>query len=188
MEKIIEIIIQNLKNIRFWVLIFALLFIFLIMFPYLDANIFYYSRMEKRVDILSRIASIDVDSIRNNQALEEEYNLILSDIAEQREKVLSNLFPNIQTDFSDSYALYKFISGGALAWIIMIFIPFMDTFKRKRDKILAFFLVLVVGVILGGVSILSPIIHNPWINYVGFNIAIVAIIAIIAATTKKKSS
>ena len=30
--------------------------------------------------------------------------------------------------------LFKFLSGGALAWIITLCVPFMNTFKDKKTK------------------------------------------------------
>ena len=80
--------------------------------------------------------------------------------------------------------MFKFLSGGALAWIITLCVPFMNTFKDKKTKVLAFFLLALFGGILGGVAYIIPTIFNPWINYIGY--PVLQMIVIIALAIKPK--
>ena len=52
-EKIFELFKQNIKNPNLYVTLFIIIMIVLILFPYIDANYFYYSRVEKRINILN---------------------------------------------------------------------------------------------------------------------------------------
>ncbi|MCL2250034.1 MAG: hypothetical protein FWC13_12295 [Oscillospiraceae bacterium] len=170
--KLIEVITQNITNPKFWIFIVALFFAFLIIFPILDVNIFYYSRMERRIEILYRIASIDIEIIQANQILYDEYNHIISEIAQQRENAFANIFQNIQIDTSRANVTGKFISGGLLLWVLMICVPFMNTFNNKLEKIVAFFLLLIFGGVLGGIATFIPTIQNIWINYISVNVVV----------------
>ena len=179
MEKIIEFILTNLKNRKLHVVLVLASIIFLVILPYLDANIFYFGRMEKRISILNKITQVDTDALAKNKILEEEYVSILNDIKKQPEKSINNIIIS-----NGGNRTGKFISGGLLAWLISLWIPFVKTFKGKGDKFLGFILCVVFGVLLGLISSIIPTIINPWINYVGFNLLLL-IILIIAAISKK---
>ena len=68
-EKIFELIKTNLKNPKLYIGLFIILVIVLPLFPYIDANYFYYSRVEKRINILDKVTKIDKDEIENNNIL-----------------------------------------------------------------------------------------------------------------------
>ena len=57
---------------------------------------------------------------------------------------------------------------------------------RKRDKILAFFLMILLAVAAGGVSCLLPVIVSPIVNYIGVPLVQLAIVVIIAVRSDKK--
>ena len=55
----------------------------------------------------------------------------------------------------------------------------MNTFKDIKTKVAAFFLLAVIGLVLGGVGYILPTIVNPWVNYIGFPaLQLVALISI----------
>lgn len=84
-EKIFDIIKTNLKNPKLYITLLVLLVIILLLFPYIDANIFYYQRVNNRVEVLSKISELDADKISNNEILQAEYNSILQEIEKQKE-------------------------------------------------------------------------------------------------------
>ena len=55
MDKAIELIVswiqKNLKNPKLYAMLAALLIIVVIVFPYIDANLFFYNRIDERVSI-----------------------------------------------------------------------------------------------------------------------------------------
>ena len=159
-----------------------LIIITAIVFPYIDANFFFYNRIEKRVDILQSLSEIDTGKVAQFPALQQEYDAILSEMEKQRElSILGTISPEQNVN---NISLFKFLSGAALAWIIAFFVPFMNTFEDKKSKVLAFLLLMVFGGILGGVGFIIPTIFNPWINYFGY--PILQLIVLIALAIKSK--
>jgi len=134
--------------------------------------------MEKRINIINELSQIDKTKLTQDSVLEKEYLLILKDIENQAEKSINTIINNSGSQ------LYKFISGGSLAWLIALFFPFMKTFKSKGSKFAGFFLCLAIGGLLGLIAMLIPTIISPWVNYIGFNIMLI-ILLVIGATMKK---
>ena len=186
MDKAIELIVswiqKNLKNPKLYAVFAALLIIVAIVFPYIDANFFFYNRIEKRVSILQSLSEIDMEKVSQYPALQGEYDAIISEIEKQRELSISNAISSEQT--TNNIPLFKFLSGGALAWIIALCVPFMNTFKDNKTKVFAFLLLILFGGILGGIGYIIPIIFNPWINYIGY--PVLQLIALIALAIKPK--
>lgn len=182
MDKAIELIVswiqKNLKNPKLYVVFAVLLIVTAIVFPYIDANFFFYNRIEKRVSILQSLSEIDMEKVSQYPALQEEYDAIISEIEKQRELSISS----VQT--TNNVPLFKFLSGGALAWIIALCVPLMNTFKDNKTKVLAFLLLVLFGGILGGVGYIIPTLFNPWINYIGY--PVLQLIALIALAIKPK--
>ena len=187
MDKAIELVVswiqKNLKNPKFYAVIVALVIIMVLVFPYIDANFFFYNRIEKRIIILQSLSEIDIEKISQSPALQEEYNAILSELGRQREWSVSGA---ISTDQHPDITLFKFLSGGALAWIVTLCVPFMNTFKDRKSKVLALLLVALFGGILGGIGSIIPTIVNPWVNYIGY--PVLQLIALITLTIKPKNN
>lgn len=186
MDKAIELIVfwiqKNLKNPKLYALFVVLLIIVAIVFPYIDANFFFYDRIEKRVGILQSLSEIDMDKVSQYPALQEEYDAIISEIEKQQELSISNAISSEQT--ANNTLLFKFLSGGALAWLIALCVPFMNTFKDNKTRVLAFLLLILFGGILGGIGYIIPIIFYPWINYIGY--PVLQLIALVALAIKPK--
>lgn len=186
MDKAIELIVswiqKNLKNPKLYAIFAAVIVVIALVFPYVDANFSFYNRIEKRVNILQSLSEIDVEKVSQYPALQKEYDAIIPEIEKQRELSISNAISMEQT--SSYIPLFKFLSGGALVWIITLCIPFMNTFKDKKTKVLTFFLLAIFGGILGGVAYIIPTIFNPWINFVGF--PVLQLIMLIALAMKPK--
>ena len=89
MDKAIELIVswiqKNLKNPKLYVALVIFILVIAIIFPYIDANFFYYSRIEKRVSILQNLSEIDIEKVSQYPELRREYDGILSEIQKQRE-------------------------------------------------------------------------------------------------------
>ena len=182
-EKIFDIVKTNLKNPKLYITLLVLLFIILLLFPYIDANVFYYQRVNNRVEVLSKISELDTDRISNNEILQAEYHSILQEIEKQKDGSLGSVF---KTNAGSSENLFKFISGGLLFWILAFVCIFIKTFKRLRDKVLGIILCVVAGVIIGFIASLLPTIINPFVNYIGFPILILIIIGILATRKTDK--
>ena len=188
MDKAIELIVswiqKNLKNPKLYAVLAALLIIVAIVFPYIDANFFFYNRIEERVSILQSLSEIDREKVSQSPALQEEYDAIISEIKKQRELSISNAISFDQP--KNHVPLLKFLSGGVLAWIIALWVPFMNTFQDSKAKVLAFFLLILFGGILGGIGYIIPIIFNPWVNYIGYPLLQLIALIVLAIKPKQK--
>ena len=60
MDKVIELIVswiqQNFKNPKLYAIFAAVIVVIALVFPYIDANFFFYNRIEKRVNILHSLS------------------------------------------------------------------------------------------------------------------------------------
>lgn len=75
-ELIVTAIQKNLKNPKLHVALIIFIIIVALVFPYVDANFFFYSRIERRVSILQSLSEIDIEKVNQSPALQEEYNAI----------------------------------------------------------------------------------------------------------------
>ena len=183
LEKIFDIVKDNLKNPKLYIGILVTLLIFLVLFPYIDANFFYYQRINNRIAVLQKISQLDIELITNNEILSDEYKHILSEIEKQSDGSLGSVFikeTNPTTNF------FKFLSGASIFWFLAVSCLFMNTFKNIGYKIFALVLCSVVGVIFGFIAKAIPTILNPTFNYVGFPIIIIVVIALLTTCGKKK--
>ena len=183
-EKIFEIVFRNLKNPKLYGVILTLFIIIIFIFPYLDANIFYYKRINDRVDIITKVSSLDVKTIYNNPILKNEYESILSEISNQPESMLTNMFTK-ETKTETKVA--KFIAGGLLMWIIAIICLFYKGFPNYGYRIFAFLLLAIAGCILGFVFKQMPNFISPWVNCISSPILELIILALFLTSSKNKS-
>ena len=82
MDKAIEIITswiqRNFKNPKLYAIFAAVIVVIALIFPYVDANFFYYSRVEKRIDILQSLSEIDMDKVSRHPEIEKQRDLSIS--------------------------------------------------------------------------------------------------------------
>ena len=184
-EKIFDIVMRNLKNPRFYGLLLSLIVLLCFLFPYLDANLFYYKRINDRVDILSKVASLDESTIRNNPTLQKEYESILSEISNQPESMLTNLLVKETNPRTNTI---KFISGGVFMWFLAICCFFINGFEKPWHRIIVVILFILFGTVLGFIAKATPNILSPWVNYIGFPIIELIVLALFITSSKKEQN
>ncbi len=185
---------KNYKRPRLWICIGLILFCCILLFPYIDSNFLYFSRMEKRIEIFEKVMELDQEKINGNQAYYNEYQSILQEIEQQRERNINSVINKaskhlntfIDTGKEQGNSWIKFFTGAMWCLIITICIPFMNTFKKRSDKILALFLMVIISIIVGWFFSIIPIIGRPIINYVG--IPILQIVVVVGFTNKGKTN
>jgi len=127
---------------------------------------------------------IDLERLALSDILYEEYHSILAEIELQRTRIISignfNLPTDIVVNNEANDRLWKFISGGFLTWLVCLIVPFMNTFTKKGDKPIAFFVLLFLGGLLGLIGMNIPTILGLWYNLIGFPLSQVLVIAFIA--------
>lgn len=181
-EKIFEFIKNNLKNPKLYTFLVIFIIVVLLLFPYIDANFFYYSRVEKRIEILSKVSELDPEQLANNPILKSEYDSILNEIGKQKDGSLGSIF---KTNNSPQETAWKFIMGGILSWLIAIICLFMKN-QIWRNRIITFVCMAIIGVLLGWFFSMMPTIIDPMVNYVTAPILQIVLIGLIATSGSKK--
>lgn len=181
LEKIFDIIKNNLKNPRLYIVSLIIIVVILLLFPYIDANFFYYTRVEKRINILKDISSIDKENVDCNPILKAEYDNILEEISKQKDGSLGSVFI---TNNSLEVSRYKFFTGAIMSWLVGILCLFvkMDKFWQKIVGLLLFVL---LGLFLGYIAMLVPTIIAPMCNYVLMPVLQIVVLGILATNSKK---
>lgn len=134
-EKIFDLIKNNFKNPKLYVFLLVVLLTVLVLFPYIDANFFYYNRVNDRIDILTKVSEINVEQIQENEILYKEYNSILTEIEKQSSGNIGSVFIK---EADNTVNLIKFITGGVLVWLIALLCLFIKGFKNWGHRILGF--------------------------------------------------
>lgn len=193
-EELVELFKRNYRRPRLWLFIAIILFITVLIIPYIDSNFFYFSRMEKRINVLEKVMALDEEKINSNQAYIDEYQRILQEMEQQGERSINSLMNNfiIQMNYITSMGngegnrALKFLSGAFWLLLITVCVPFMNTFKKRSDKLIAFVLLLIMSGIIGWVFLMVPVIISPMVNYIGVPLLQIITVIIIGVKSNKK--
>lgn len=195
LELIVNFLKRNYKKPKLWFGILGILVFIILIFPYIDSNTFYYTRMEKRISILEHLTQLDETAINSNPVYRQEYESILQEIQLQRERsvnsIATQLFDTVNSSWTtgknQGNKILKFISGAIWFLIVTICVPFMNTFKKRSDKLVAFIVMIILSTIVGCIFMAIPIIYRSWINYFVIPIAQLVIVIVLVGKKDKKS-
>ena len=195
LELIVDFLKRNYKKPKLWFGILGILVFIILIFPYIDSNTFYYTRMEKRISILEHLTQLDETAINSNPVYRREYESILQEIQLQRERsvnsIATQLFDTVNSSWTtgkdQGNKILKFISGAIWFLIVTICVPFMNTFKKRSDKLVAFIVMIILSTIVGCIFMAIPIIYRSWINYFVIPIAQLVIVIVLVGKKDKKS-
>jgi len=181
-EKIFDVIKNNIKNPRLYITILVLILVFLLLFPYIDANYFYYRCVNNRIDILTKMTEIDLDKVTKDPTLSQEYSNLLAEIEKQTDGSIGSIFVNEK----DSHVRFiKFITGGSLVWLIAIAILFSKK-NTFLNLFISFIVVGIVGGITGWIFMVLPTVVTPMVNYIGFPLLLAILIVLLATGSMKQ--
>lgn len=195
LELIVDFLKRNYKKPKLWFGILGILVFIILIFPYIDSNTFYYTRMEKRISILEHLTQLDETAINSNPVYRQEYESILQEIQLQRERsvnsIATQLFDTVNSSWTtgkdQGNKILKFISNAIWFLIVTICVPFMNTFKKRSDKLVAFIVMIILSTIVGCIFMAIPIIYRSWINYFVIPIAQLVIVIVLVGKKDKKS-
>ena len=195
LELIVDFLKRNYKKPKLWFGILGILVFIILIFPYIYYNTFYYTRMEKRISILEHLTQLDETTINSNPVYRQEYESILQEIQLQRERsvnsIATQLFDTVNSSWTtgkdQGNKILKFISGAIWFLIVTICVPFMNTFKKRSDKLVAFIVMIILSTIVGCIFMAIPIIYRSWINYFVIPIAQLVIVIVLVGKKDKKS-
>ena len=195
LELIVDFLKRNYKKPKLWFAILGILVFIILIFPYIDSNTFYYTRMEKRISILEHLTQLDETTINSNPVYRQEYESILQEIQLQRERsvnsIATQLFDTVNSSWTtgkdQGNKILKFISGAIWFLIVTICVPFMNTFKKRSDKLVEFIVMIILSTIVVCIFMAIPIIYRSWINYFVIPIAQLVIVIVLVGKKDKKS-
>ncbi len=187
LNKLLNKLINERKGFKLIAWIFIILVILaIVLYPIIDANFLYYNRTNKRIEIIQKVVSIDVNDIKRDERIEEEYNSILNDMNTQSNNYISNIF---QKESNNGKNIAKFISGSWIFIIVGIIMPFsVDKSKGKRftfNNIMGGVLCLIIAGFLGYVCYIIPNIINFGVNLILYQIVLIFLAYTIATSNKK---
>lgn len=185
---------KNYKRPRLWICLGVIAFCIVQLFPYIDSNFFYFSRMERRINILERVVELDQTKINSNPVYRSEYESILQEIEQQSERSVNSVMNKAAKNINSiviagkgqGNSWIKFFTGAIWFIFVTVWIPFMNTFNKRSDKILAFILMLMLSIIVGWFFSVVPIIITPIVNYVGVPVLQIVLVVIIVVKSNKK--
>lgn len=195
-EEILIIFKRNYKRPKLWIGIICIGAVFILLIPYIDANFFYYNRMKKRVAILEHVMNLDINKIKGNDVFKTEYKALLDEMSQNKERSINtainkmiNYLSGIYNSKNEGNGVIKFITGALWLILLLICVPFMNTFNRRSDKLLALIVIAILAFIIGIIFMRIPIIISPLINYVGIpTVQLVIVLLLIVKYNKKSSS
>lgn len=178
---ILNYIKDNFNKPSFYITLIFIIVVGSFFYPTIESNIMYYYDMNKRIDLLDKFTKLDMDIINRNEVLQFEYNSLLENFENHRESESVKVVENENLKFG------KFVSGAILPFIVLLYVPFMNTFKRTMDKFGAFIFMLIVTVALGFYGLLLPTFNSLIINYaLPFGSELILLICAVIISNKKK--
>jgi len=170
----------------------TLSFVILILFPFIDTNFFYPSRIKNRIEILDKITKLDMNVINQDQYLTQEYNNIVKEINESDNNYINKVLKRSKKD----HTIGKFISGGILWWFLGVMVLFFfNTFNKEKSikgknwgtRIAGFAVCLIIGGFMGLICSIIPTIINAWVNYIGIPILVLILMSLLFYKTTSKN-
>ena len=193
-EKIFDLV-KNLATGKhskiFWVILIIIVVLAIIVFPYIDANFLYYSRIEKRIDNLNNLVLLSGEELKDSPVLLAEYNNIIEEIKVAQEKNITSFFENKSDSKFDYWA--KFLSGAFLCWLFGIIVFFQKDKNSKltlsyflKNNFLAFVFCIGLGVVLVFVFSKLPVFGSIWVNIIGVPILQLILLYFLFTKTESK--
>lgn len=193
-EKIFDLI-KNLATGKhskiFWGILIIVIVIAIIVFPYVDANFLYYSRIEKRIDNLVNLVSLSGKEIEESAVLLDEYNNIIEEIKVAQDKNMSTFFENKEDSAFEYWA--KFLSGASLFFLVGVVILFQKDKEHKltfsyfiKNNLLIFIFCIIIGALFGFIFSKLPTFGTIWVNIIGVPILQVIVICFLFTKTESK--
>lgn len=173
-EKIFDLV-KNLATGKhskiFWGILIIIIVLSIIVFPYIDANFLYYSRIEKRIDNLIDLVELSGKGIEESVVLFAEYNNIIEEIKVAQDRSMSTLFENKEDTTYEYWA--KFLSGASLFWLIGVVILLQKDKSHKltfsyfiKNNFFIFTFCIVIGGLIGFIFSKLPTLGTVWVNVV----------------------
>lgn len=187
LNKLFEKLINEKKGFKIIAWIFIVLIILaIVLYPIIDANFLYYTRTNKRIEIIQKIVSIDENEIKKDKRIEAEYNSILEDMNNQSNNYISNIF---QKETNKGRNIAKFLAGSWIFILVGIIMPFTKDKNKEKiftlNNIFAGILCFVIAGFLGVVCVKIPNIINFGVNIVLYQIILIFLAYTISTSGKK---
>ena len=179
---------KNGLRIIAWIFIFVVI-LAIVIYPIIDANILYFNRVNKRIDILERIIDINENDVKKDKRIEKEYYSIIEAMNAQSVNQTGNIFVR-ETGVGSN--IFKFVSG---AWLFAI-VGIMLLFTRDKitgkifsgNNLAGAITSFVIAAFIGYVCMKIPNIFNIGVNAVLYQIMLISLAYIISKSNNKKQA
>lgn len=183
--EILNNIISKVKNKKVVIWILIIIILLLVLYPIIDANFLYYGRAKKRIEIIDSISRIDINEINKDERLENEYESILNDMNNQKNKNINEI---IKFKSSKGENIIKAITASWIFILVGIYIIFSkDKNTKKRflkNNILSGLGSIFIAIILGGIAIFIPIVINIVVTCILIQVVVIYLTYTISKTGK----
>lgn len=192
-EKVLEWlhrIITGPQSRIFWAIVIIAIIIAVVVYPYVDANYLYYSRIEKRIDNLQDLVELSGSSIEESEELNAEYQSILDELGVAREKNLSSA--TFREDTIEELRI-KFFTGAGLFYFVALIVLVSKqktekwTFKRIATNFCSMALCLGIGTLIGWIFTMIPTLGTVEINGLLAIVVEIFVVYLIFTKPSKKS-
>lgn len=174
----------TLKKSILWIfIIIFLLFLLLYTFEIFTGH-FYFARINKKIDILTKIDKQIPQGSPLKREIYNQYKLLAKNISQYKVSKRISLPKTMAVKLTKKNIqnILKFLTAWIIPLLLIIFQTKRRSPKGKSDLIVGS---IIIGIVCGGIAVLIPIIYNPWINYLGVPIIQALTLAIIGIVTKK---
>lgn len=176
----------------FWATVIALLVILITVFPFIDANYFFYNRVETRINNLEKLVSISGLAVFDDPSLHAEYQDILLDMETARKNSVITFSFN---GYARTDTKIKFWSGAIIGIIIAIAGLFNKnpngkvTFKFfVKNNLLIIAMGILIAFVFGYLFTFIPTLGSPWVNAIAAPIVQFIFLDLLLSTPKKKQN
>ena len=178
----------------FWAIVIALIVALFILFPFIDANLLFYNRIETRINNLEKLVSISGMTVSEDPSLHAEYQDILLNMETARQNsVVSFSVEGFVKESSAFDTTVKFWSGTIVGIILSIACLFNKNPNGKttigfflKNNLMICIVCLIMGAVFGWLFTLIPTLGSVWINAIAAPIVQFVFLDLLISTPQKK--
>ncbi len=155
-----KILVTSKHSKKIGIILLLLLFILIVLFPYIDANFTFHYRIEKRIENLDNLVKLSGLPLSETPQLLSEYNQILEEIEKAQTKTLSSILYDVyEIDLFSVDFWFKFISGALVPAVFSL-----GGLTVKGDRFISFIIPFLFALFLGFIFSMFPTLGYLWVN------------------------
>ncbi|MEX2161251.1 MAG: hypothetical protein WD751_04975 [Anaerolineales bacterium] len=167
----------NVRRLFYWITLILIVAVLLVVGERLTGFIYFW-QVERKIDIVSSLLSLNSNGIRNDPQLASIYEDLINSVKNYVPASFSFEFAGAQG--SSLETLVKFL-GGSLLGVLVALSGYSDrNDPRKTQWRSTLFGGLFFGLVFGFVGIVIPTYTNPWVNLIAYPVIQIIFILILS--------